>query len=141
MITQMADTLPTWLGGVGGILSALVAAYALYRAVRSETRHVEWQVSNERKEGRRTDDWRLVNTTSGVTALVTKFENISDGLRDAVRGDVPLPAEVSPGHWLPFDHSRSLASPYPTVIRVTWREGLSHRRPRRREYTSTLYLD
>jgi hypothetical protein len=142
MISTWTDTGPAWLGGIGGILSVIIAAYALFRAIRSEALHVEWQLSNERRtDGRRTEAWRLVNTTSGVSARVIGFEDISDGLRDALRGDVPLPADVDPGGWLPFNHSRSMASPYPTIVRVTWQEGRSHGWIRRRKYVSTLYVD
>lgn len=141
LITQVQDTLPTWLGGLGGILSALIAGYALYRAVRAESRHVEWQVTNERKEGRRSDSWRLVNSTSGVTAHVDKFENISDGVRDAIRSTLPLPTKIASGVGMPFSHARSLVSPFPTVVRVTWRESKPNGKPRRRQYSSTLYLD
>jgi hypothetical protein len=141
LVTAVGDTIPAWLGGIGGILAALIAGYALFRATRAEERHVEWQISNERRDGRRTGVWRLVNTTSGVKALVTGFDNVSNGERDALRGGLNLPAEVAPGHWMPFDHSRSMASPYPTVVRVSWREGKPHGRIRRRTYSSTLYVD
>ena len=141
-ITTWSDTGPAWLGGIGGILAAVVAGYALMRAIRSDARHVEWQLSNERlPNSRRSEDWRLVNTTSGVRARVVEFENISDGLQDAVRGSIELPTIVDPGSWMPFNHSRSLASPYPTIVRVTWQEGRLGRGFRRRKYTSTLYVD
>lgn len=141
-ITTWSDTGPAWLGGIGGILAAAVAGYALMRAIRSDARHVEWQLSNERlPNSRRSEDWRLVNTTSGVRARVVEFENISDGLQDAVRGSIELPAIVDPGSWMPFNHSRSLASPYPTIVRVTWQEGRLSRPFRRRKYASTLYVD
>jgi hypothetical protein len=141
-ITTWSDTGPAWLGGIGGILAAVVAGYALMRAIRSDSRHVEWQLSNERlPNSRRSEDWRLVNTTSGVRARVVEFENISAGLQDAVRGSIEFPAIVDPGSWMPFNHSRSLASPYPTIVRVTWQEGRLGRPFRRRKYASTLYVD
>ncbi|WP_152485674.1 hypothetical protein [Leucobacter chironomi] len=142
LITSLSDTLPAWLGGIGGILAAFLAGYALVRAIRAEARHVVWQISNERNENGRTEKWRLVNTTEGVAARVLGFENISDGLQDAVRGKAELPAYVAPGLWYPFSHERSMASPYPTIVRVTWRESPSQgRRFRRRKYTSVLYID
>lgn len=142
MFDPMQDTVAAWLGAVGGILSVLIALYALYRAIRSEAKHVEWQLSNERKpDGRRSENWRLVNTTSGVRAKVLAFDNVSEGRRDALRGALHLPTVVEPSSWLPFNHSRSMASPYPTIISVTWQEGRTHGRFRRRRYTSTLYVD
>lgn len=142
-ITTWADTGPSWLGGIGGIISTVVAIYALWRAARADRRHVEWLLSNERKaDGRPSENWRLVNTTSGVRARVTDFENISDGPHDAVRGALDVPCIVEPGNWMPLNHSRSLVSPYPTVVRVTWQEGVvGAKRFRRRAYSSTLYID
>lgn len=141
-ISQWTDTGPAWLGGIGGILAALVAGYALWRAIRNETKHVEWQLSNvPRENGSRSSIWRLVNTTSGTTARVSAFENVSVGRRDALRGSLELPALVEPGSWMPFNHDRSLASPYPTIVKVTWQEGRSQGRIRRRKYSSTLYVD
>jgi len=141
-ISTWSDTAAAWLGGLGGVVSAVIAGWALYRSARAEARHVEWQLSNERTpEGRRSETWRLVNTASGVRAEVVAFENVSDGSRDALRESAPLPAVIEPGHWLPFNHSRSMVSPNPTVVRVTWREGAPHRRFRRRRYTSTLFID
>ena len=143
LITTWADTGPAWLGGIGGVIAALIAGYALYRAIRSEARHVEWQLSNEPKpDGRRSENWRLINGTSGVRARVLGFENTTgDGLQDALRGDLILPAVVEPSGWLPFNHSRSLSSGYPTVIRVTWQEGPSGRRFRQRRFSAIYYLN
>lgn len=137
----MQDTLAAWLGAVGGILSVLIAAYALWLAIRADWRHVEWQLTNERKpDGRRSDVWRLVNTSSGVRAKVSSFESVGKDSA-ALRGELDLPAVVEPGAFMPFTHSRSLADPWPTVVRVTWREGRPQGRFRRKEYASTLYID
>ena len=143
LITTWADTGPTWLSGIGGVIAALIAGYALYRAIRSDARHVEWQLSKEPKpNGRRSENWRLINGTSGVRARVLGFENITDGgLQDALRSDLALPAVVEPAGWLPFNHSRSMASGYPTVIRVTWQEGPPGRQFRRRHYSAIYYVD
>lgn len=137
----MQDTVAAWLGAIGGVLSVLIAAYALWVAIRAERRHVEWQLTNERKpDGRRSDAWRLVNTSSGVSANVTSFENISEN-SNALRGELDLPVIVEPGAFMPFTHSRSVADPWPTVVHVTWQEARPHGRFRRKTYASTLYID
>src|SRR5690606_19225582 len=103
--------------------------------------HVEWQqVAEEREDGRRPRNFKLVNGTSGVAAEVITVEDISDGLRDAVRNDLRLPETVNPGGSIPLHIDRSLASGYPTVVRVTWREGKPHGRFRKRTYTNTFYF-
>lgn len=137
------DTIAAWIGAFGGVLSVIIAVYALFRAIRADVRHVEWQLSNERRaDGRRSEQWRLVNTTSGVLARVLSFKNVSEDYADAIGGvDVPLPAEVPPLAFIPFNHSRSLASPYPTVVQVTWQEAGRDGRFRRRKYAAIHYID
>ena len=142
MIETWVDTGPAWLGGIGGILAALVSAYALYRATRAEQRHVEWQkTQTERSGGKKPNQFALVNGTSGVTARVLAVEDVSDGLRDAVRNDLKLPEDVVPGGSIPLRIDRSMASAYPTIVQITWQEGKIYKRIRRRRYTSTFYFD
>jgi len=98
LITDWGDTFPAWLGALGGVLSVLIAAYALVRAARAEERHVEWQVSNEPKpNGKRGPKFRLLNSTSGVDAHVAAIEDLSSGARDAVRNYIELPRVVRGG--------------------------------------------
>lgn len=142
LVTTWEDSGPVWLAAIGGVLAVVVAAYALVRAIRAEATHVEWQVSNEpTADGKRSPKFRLINSTTGVDAHVTAVENVSDGLKDAVRNDIKLPEIVRPGSWVPLYVERSLGSPYPTIVKLTWREASSQGRPKRKVYASTFYLD
>lgn len=143
LINDIADTLPAWLSGIGGILAAGVSAWALYRAMRAEERHVEWQRTflEPKKEGAKPRSFQIVNTTSGVTAHVLRVEEVTDGRRDAVTVHTQVPAVIEHGNAVLLNVSRSLASGYPTVVEIAWRESTPHRKPRRRVYKSTFYFD
>lgn len=143
LILTWADSGPAWLGGIGGILAAIVALYALWRAIQSEVRHVEWQktATGTAKSGRTPNKYQLVNGTSGVAARVLAVEDVSDGGRDAVRNDLRLPEIVGAGGSIPLHIDRSLVSGYPTIVQVTWQEGRARGRFKRRKYTSNFYFD
>ena len=71
LINTWLDTGPAWLGGIGGILSVLIAIYALLSARRANENHVVWQPSNEpREDGRSSARWRIVNQTDNIDAHI-----------------------------------------------------------------------
>jgi hypothetical protein len=122
LINTWLDTGPAWLGGIGGILSVLIAVYALFSARRANENHVVWQPSNEpREDGRTSAQWRIVNQTDNVDAHIA---------------DV-----IAPRGWIPLHVERSLASGYPTIVSISWQEAPNGKRKRKRIFTRSFYLD
>jgi hypothetical protein len=144
IISSWSDTGPAWLGGLGGILSVLIAVYALASARRANEAHVVWQPSNEpREDGRASAQWRIVNQSDNVDAHIVDVSDITqDGAQDAIRNDLDAIADViAPRGWIPLHVDRSLASGYPTIVSITWREAPTGKRARKRIYRRSFYLD
>jgi hypothetical protein len=144
LINTWLDTGPAWLGGIGGILSVLIAVYALFSARRANENHVVWQPSNEpREDGRTSAQWRIVNQTDNVDAHIVGVADVTqDGVQDAIRNDLHSIADViAPRGWIPLHVERSLASGYPTIVSISWQEAPNGKRKRKRIFTRSFYLD
>ena len=129
---------PNWLSAVGGVISAIVGAWALLFTVRiyAESRRppVEWRRFNEKEE----NHYRLLNVTSGTSAFEVTVHEIDGG--NAFVSHLGDRTSVIPGGWIPFSIDRTITDPYPTLVELTWREGPVHGKPRRKTYRTTLNL-
>lgn len=138
------EILPVWLGGVGGLCSAGVAAAAYVKSTRTQggiaalteaannaiqaapsagsaerpanVSPVTWTQWEVRK-----GNYMLRNdsTNTGAVATLTGFRDASPRGDDAVLR-VDLPITLEPGQSVPFLIERSMASPSVTPIQLSW---------------------
>ncbi|MCU1596955.1 MAG: hypothetical protein JWQ47_694 [Glaciihabitans sp.] len=84
-----------------------------------------------------------MNQSDNIDAHIVEVSDITpDGLKDAIRNDLNAIAEiVAPRAWIPLHVDRSVASGYPTIVSISWKEAPSGKRSRKRIYKRPFYLD
>lgn len=137
-----ADTVPTWLSGVGGILGALASIYAITIAVQADTEHVAWRTNVTKTSAKGVPSaYEAVNLSKGTVANLLSVEDITGDHSPALGFHVPLPVDVPPGTGVPMAIERTLANSYPTLVRLEWTERRARsNRGSKRVYSQTLFL-
>lgn len=139
------EILPVWLGGIGGLCSAGVAAVAYVKSTRTQggvealtaaannaaTQAAPSGGSAERPANVSPVSWaqwevrrghyilRNDSTNTGAVATLTGFRDATPRGNDAVL-QVDLPIRLEPRGEVPFLIERSMASPSVTPIQLSW---------------------
>lgn len=139
------EILPVWLGGVGGLCSAGVAAVAYVKSTRTQggvealttaannaaTQAAPSAGSAERPANVSPVSWaqwevrrghymlRNDSTNTGAVATLTGFRDATPRGNDAIL-QVDLPIRLEPRGEVPFLIERSMASPSVTPIQLSW---------------------
>ena len=135
---------PSWIGAVGGLVSAIVGAVALISSIRNRrglatlragansaqaAPHsmnrtllatadlVRWELVRERR-GR----WLLRNASPSASVTLTGFADVTPDRTSAATLLVPVPVELGPGASVPFRVERAIAGSSISAIRVKWDE-------------------
>lgn len=136
------DTVPAWLGGIGGVLGGFAALYALVVALKANEEHVSWsKVTNRTDRYERPTGFEIVNVSKNTFARLEKVEEVTGDIGGALDVPLELPVTVAPGASIPLSVSRSMANSYPTIVRITWHESAGNdTRYGKAQRSQTLYL-
>ncbi|CAN7149948.1 hypothetical protein LJR044_002472 [Microbacterium foliorum] len=140
--TDWRDTVPAWLGGIGGMLGGFAALYALSVAIRTAEEHVTWSkvITGHGKKGT-PNKFEFVNVSKATVARITDVSDITGDPIPALDFAISLPVDVAPGASVPASVSRSFANSAPTAVKITWVErSITAERAGKREYTQTVWL-
>lgn len=136
------DTVPAWIGGVGGVLGALASLYAIALAAEANREHVTWSaVPTRRSKAGVPQAYELVNISKATVANVLAIDEMTGDIGGALGIKLAPPYQVNPGASFPIGVDRSMANHSPTVAMITWQERRwSARMFRSRRSTQYVYL-
>ncbi len=117
------DTVPAWIGGVGGVLGALASLYAIALAVEANTEHVSWStIATRHGKTGVPQAYAVVNVSKSTVARVLSVDDMTGDIGGALGEKIQPPFQVNPGASFPIAIDRTLANTSPTVAMITWVE-------------------
>lgn len=144
---------PAWIGAVGSVAAAVVAAIAIIQSIRNQgglktltlavrdgrgvaptvltapaSDPVRWVAWHEQRSR-----YRLRNDAAASVAVLTSFADVTPSGDNAATTHVDLPVELAGQQSIPFLIEKTLASPAVTAIELTWREDDT-------EHTTVIYV-
>lgn len=150
------SAVPSWLGAIGGIASALVALFAFLGTIRNRRGlntlkegvsdiqppapsvdprlgvvlppPPRWHVT-ERGRGR-----YLLTNAAGISYTLTGFRDVTPDGDDAAALLQDLPVLMDPGVSIPFRIDKTLVSPGVTAIQLQWTDSDGQ------QHSTTLYV-
>ncbi|TDL44057.1 hypothetical protein [Microbacterium oleivorans] len=136
------DTVPAWIGGVGGVLGALASLYAIALAAEASREHVSWSaVPTRRNTSGVPQAYELVNVSKSTVANIVSVDEMTGDIGGAIGHKLAPPFQVNPGASFPIGVDRSMANHSPTVAMITWEEKRwGAKRFKARRSTQNVYL-